>query len=57
MTTVVIQEDLIMQFLNKYFHLMKELIKEASNVVSFGSVIDPNESFSSNLTQILPTAK
>ena len=46
-----------MDMTQRYAHLAKEVIKEASNVVSFGNVIDPKELLSSNVTQILPTAR
>lgn len=41
----------------RYAHLAKEVMKEASNVVTFGNVIGEESSFSSNVAQMLPTAK
>lgn len=40
----------------RYAHLAKEVIREASNVVTFGNVVNENELVSGNVAQILPTA-
>lgn len=46
-----------LEMTQRYAHLAKEVIKEASNVVTFGNVAPDDEAFSSNIAQILPTAK
>jgi integrase len=46
-----------LEMTQRYAHLAKEVIKEASNVVSFGNVMTAEDSFSGIVTQILPTAR
>jgi integrase len=46
-----------MDMTQRYAHLAKEVIREASNVVSFGNVLPENDVFSCNVAQILPTVK
>lgn len=46
-----------LEMTQRYAHLAKEVMKEASSVVTFGSAIDENEFFSGNIAHMLPTAK
>lgn len=46
-----------LEMTQRYAHLAKEVIREASNVVTFGNVISEDEAVSCNVAHILPTAR